>query len=381
MVGENKPSISPSTTISTTASTMPSTKDKQIAQLSAQVAALTALFEKIEQQQAPAPKGGKAKKAAPKKTGNAWSAWSGAIAERVTPIIKGAVYADDERWESKKGAEDGCKRAGFQLRAAGWLKREYELDDGEGGYLEVDDDQLIKAIEHLLDHPFDKSATAKARGGMSVTELKAAGLKVAKPSAAKPVAKPAPVAEPESESEAEEAPAPKPAKKSPAPVKKPVAEPEPESEPESEAEEAPAPAPKPEPEPESEAEEAPAPAPAPKPAKKSVAPAPAPAKSVVLVAAAEVAEEAAAELEEPTSEELKEAGLLKFKHPKTREWYLRTAEEPKYCYYGGLGVSEKEKEISIAQAWANFKKRNCAGIWEKGELQPEKRSNAGAGGE
>ena len=371
MVGENKPSISPSTTISTTASTIPSTKDKQRAQLSAQVAARTALFEKIEQQQAPAPKGGKAKKAAPKKTGNAWSAWSGAIVERVTPIIKGAVYADDTRWESKKGAEDGCKRAGFQLRAAGWLKREYELDDGKGGYLEVDDDKLIEAIEHLLDNPFDKSATAKARGGMSVTELKKAGLKIAKPSAAKPVAKPAPVAEPESESEAEEAPAPKPAKKSPAPVKKPVAEPEPESE----AEEAPAPAPKPEAE--SEAEEAPAPAP--KPAKKSVAPAPAPAKSAVLAAAAEVAEEAAAELEEPTSEELKEAGLLKFKHPKTREWYLRTAEEPKYCYYGGPGVSEKEKEISIAQAWANFKKRNCAGIWEKGELQPEKRSNAGAG--
>ena len=362
MVGENKPSISPSTTISTTASTMSSTKDKQIAQLSAQVAALTALFEKIEQQQAPAPKGGKAKKAAPKKTGNAWSAWSGAIAERVTPIIKGAVYADDERWESKKGAEDGCKRAGFQLRAAGWLKRVYELDDGEDGYLEVDDDQLIEAIEHLLDHPFDKSATAKARGGKSVTELKAAGLKIAKPSAAKPAAKPAPVKKPESESEseAEEAPAPKPAKKSPAPVKKPVAEPEPES----------------------EAEEAPAPAP--EPAKKSVAPAPAPAKSAVLaaaaeVAAAEVAEEAAAELEEPTSEELKEAGLLKFKHPKTRGWYLRTAEEPKYCYYGGPGVSEKEKEISIAQAWENFKKHNCAGIWEKGDVQPERRSNAGAG--
>lgn len=342
---------------------MSSTKDKQIAQLSAQVAALTALVaQTIEQQQAPAPKGGKAKKAAPKKTGNAWSAWSGAIAERVTPIIKGAVYADDERWESKKGAEDGCKRAGFQLRAAGWLKRVYELDDGEDGYLEVDDDQLIEAIEHLLDHPFDKSATAKARGGKSVTELKAAGLKIAKPSAAKPAAKPAPVKKPESESEseAEEAPAPKPAKKSPAPVKKPVAEPEPES----------------------EAEEAPAPAP--EPAKKSVAPAPAPAKSAVLaaaaeVAAAEVAEEAAAELEEPTSEELKEAGLLKFKHPKTRGWYLRTAEEPKYCYYGGPGVSEKEKEISIAQAWENFKKHNCAGIWEKGDVQPERRSNAGAG--
>ena len=349
MVRENKPSISPSTTISTTASTMPSTKDKQIAQLSAQVAALTALVaQTIEQQQAPAPKGGKAKKAAPKKTGNAWSACSGALSKRITAILKDG-YADDERWESEKGAEDGCKRAGFQLRCAGWLKREYELDDGEGGYLEPEDEQLIEAIEHLLDNPDEQSATAEARGGMSVTELKAAGLKIAKPSAAKPVAKPAP------------------AKK---PVAKPEPEPEAEEEPESEAEEAPAPAPKP----------------APKAAKKSPSPAPAPAKSAVLEAAAEVAEEAeeaAAELEVPTASMLEDAGLLKFKHPKTREWYLRTVEEPKYCYYGGLGASEKEKEISIAQAWANFKKRNCAGIWEKGELQPEKRTNAAAstGGE
>jgi hypothetical protein len=213
---------------------------------------------------------------------------------------------------------------------------EYELDDGEGGYIEPDDEQLLEAIEHLLDNPDEQSATAEARGGMSVTELKAAGLKIAKPSAAKPVAKPAPKA-----------------------AKKPVAKPEPE------------------PEAESEAEEAPAPKPAPKAAKKS----PAPAKSAVLAAAAEVAEEAAAELEEPTAEMLEEAGLLKFKNPKTREWYLRTVEEPKYCYYGGPGASEKEKEISIAQAWENFKKRNCAGIWEKSELQPEKRSNAAAGGE
>ena len=345
---------------------MSTTKDKQIAQLSAQVAALTALVaQTIEQQQAPAPKGGKAKKAAPaKKTGNTWSAFAGALSKRFTAIAKDG-YADDERWESEAGAEDGCKRGGWQLRAAGWLKREYELDDGEGGYLEVDDEKLIEAIEHLLDYPDEQSATAKARGGMSVTELKAAGLKIAKPSAAKPAAKPAPAkkpaAKPEPESEAEEEPAP-----------------------ESEAEEAPAPAPKAakkpvaKPEPASEAEEAPAPAP--KAAKKS----PAPAKSAVLAAAdfwaaAEVAEEAAAELEVPTAEMLEEAGLLKFKHPKTKDWYLRTAEEPKYCYYGGLGVSEKEKEISIAQAWANFKKRNCAGIWEKGELQPEKRSNAGAG--
>ena len=316
---------------------MSSTKDKQIAQLSAQVAALTALVaQTIEQQQAPAAKGGKAKKA-----GNSWSAFSGALSkQRITPILKKS-YADDARWESEKGAEDGCKRAGFQLRCAGWLKREYELDDGKGGFLEPEDEQLLEAIEHLLDNPDEQSATAEARGGMSVTELKAAGLKIAKPSAAKPVAKPAP-------------------------AKKPVAKPEPEPE----AEEEPAP--------ESEVEEAPAPKPAPKAAKKS--PSPAPAKSAVLAAAAEVAEEAAAELGVPTPEELKEAGLLKFKHPKTKEWYLRTAEEPKYCYYGGLGASEKEKEISIAQAWANFKKRNCAGIWEKGEVQPEQRSNAAASG-
>jgi hypothetical protein len=303
---------------------MSSIKDKQIAQLSAQVAALTALVaQTIEQQQAPAPKGGKAKKAAPaKKTGNAWSAFSGAVSKRITAILKDG-YADDERWESEKGAEDGCKRAGFQLRCAGWLKREYELDDGEGGYLEPEDEQLIEAIEHLLDNPDEQSATAEARGGMSVTELKAAGLKIAKPSAAKPVAKPA---------------------AKPAPVKKPVAKPEPEPEAESEAEEAPAP----------------------KAAKKS----PAPAKSAVLAAAAEVAEEAAAELEVPTPSMLEEAGLLKFKHPKTKEWYLRTAEEPKYCFKG-----------EPAEAWANFKKRNCAGIWEKSELQPEKRSNAAAGGE
>jgi hypothetical protein len=291
---------------------MSSIKDKQIAQLSAQVAALTALVaQTIEQQQAPASKGKAKKAAAAPRAGNSWSAFSGALSKRVTVILKDG-YADDERWESEKGAEDGCKRAGFQLRCAGWLKREYELDDGEGGYLEPEDEQLIEAIEHLLDHPDEQSATAEARGGMSVTELKAAGLKIAKPSAAK----------------------------------KPAAKPEPESE----AEEEPAPAPKP----------------APKPAKKS----PAPAKSAVLEAAAAVAEEAAAELEVPTAEMLQEAGLLKFKHPKTKEWYLRTAEEPKYCYKGEL-----------AEAWENFKKHNCAGIWEKGDVQPEKRSNAAAGGE
>ena len=299
---------------------MPSTKDDQIAQLSAQVAALTALVaQTIEQQQAPAPKG-KAKKApaAAPRAGNAWSVFSGAVSKRVTAIIKDG-YAEDERWESEKGAEDGCKRAGFQLRVAGWLKREYDLDDGEGGYLDPEDEQLIEAIEHLLDNPDEQSATAEARGGMSVTQLKAAGLKIAKPSAAKPIAKP--VAKP-------------------APVKKA--------------------APAPEPEEESEAEEE-KPAPKPKAAKKS----PKPAQSAVQAAAAEVAEEEAKPEapEEPTAEMLKEAGLLKFKHPKTKEWYLRTAAEPKRCFKG-----------EATEAWANFKAGNCAGIWEKGEVQPEESS-------
>jgi hypothetical protein len=314
---------------------MSSTKDKQIAQLSAQVAALTALVAKtIEQQQAPASKGKAKKAAAVPRAGNSWSAFSGALSKRVTAILKES-YAEDERWESEKGAEDGCKRAGFQLRCAGWLKREYDLDDGEGGYLEPEDEQLLEAIEHLLDNPEEQSATAEARGGMSVTELKAAGLKIAKPSAAKPVAKP--VAKP-------------------APVKKAVAKPAPEPESEEEAEEEPAPSPKPV-------------------AKKSPKVAP---KNAVLVAAAEVAEEAEAPAEEakaepPTSEELKEAGLLKFKNPKTKdhEWYLRTAAEPKRCYLGGVVDKDNDVESIIAKAWANFKAGNCAGIWEGGEVKPE----------
>ena len=300
---------------------MSSIKDKQIALLSAQVAALTALVaQTIEQQQAPAPKGGKAKKAAAPKAGNAWSVFSGGVSKRVTAIIKDG-YAEDERWESEKGAEDGCKRAGFQLRVAGLLKRTLDLDDGEGGYLEPEDDQLIEAIEHLLDNPDEQSATAEARGGMSVTELKAAGMKIAKPSAAKPVAKPS-VAKP-------------------APVKKAVAKPAPE------------------PESEDEAEEEPAPAPKPVAAKKSPKAAP---KGAVLAAAAEMAEEAAAE--EPSAEMLKEAGLLKFKHPKTKEWYLRTVAEPKQCFKGEL-----------TEAWANFKAGVCAGIWEGGEVKPEPKAD------
>jgi hypothetical protein len=306
---------------------MSTNKDKQIAQLSAQVIALTALVAKtIEQQQAPAAKG-KAKKA-----GNAWSAFSGALSRRVTALIKEG-YADDARWESEKGAKDGCKRAGFQLRVAGLIKREYDLDDGEGGYLDPEDEQIIGAIEHLLDNPEEQSATAEARGGMSVTQLKAAGIKIAKPSAAKPVAKP--VAKP-------------------TPVKKaaPVPEPEAESETEDEAEEAPAPVP------------APKPAAAKKSPKAATKAAP---KSAVLAAAAEVAEEVkeaeapASALEEPTEDDLKEAGLVKFKNPNSKIWYLRTVEEPKRCYLGG-----PEKE-NIAKAWANFKAGICAGIWTKND--------------
>ena len=302
---------------------MSSTKDNQIAQLSAQVAALTALVAKtIEQQQAPASKG-KAKKApAAARTGNAWSVFSGAVSKRVTALIKEG-YAEDERWESEKGADDGCKRTGFQLRVAGVLKRTLDLDDGEGGYLDPEDEQLIEAIEHLLDNPDEQSATAEARGGMSVTALKAAGMKIAKP-AAKPAAKPTPV------------------KKA-------------------------APAPEP------EAEEEPAPAPKPAAAKKSPKAATKATKSVVLAAAAEVAEEAKEEakeeaeaeeqakaLEEPTAEMLKEAGLLKFKHPKTKEWYLRTAAEPKRCFKG-----------EATEAWANFKAGTCAGIWNGKDVVPE----------
>jgi hypothetical protein len=309
---------------------MSTTKDKQIAQLSAQVAALTALVaQTIEQQQAPAAKG-KAKKAATTpRAGSAWCAFSGALSRRVTALIKEG-YAEDERW-AENGAENGCKRAGFHFRIASLIKREYDLDDGEGGYLDPEDEQIIGAIEHLLDNPFETTPNSEARGGMSVSQLKAAGMKIAKPSAAKPVAKP--VAKP-------------------APVKKAAPAPEPESE--SEAED--------------EAEEEPAPAPKPAAAKKSPkAATKAAPKSAVLAAAAEVAEEVkeaeapASALEEPTEDDLKEAGLVKFKNPNSKIWYLRTVEEPKRCYLGG-----PEKE-NIAKAWANFKAGICAGIWTKNE--------------
>jgi hypothetical protein len=92
------------------------------------------------------------------------------------------------------------------------------------------------------------------------------------------------------------------------------------------------------------------------------------AKSAVLEAAAEVAEEEAKEVkeeakeevEEPTAEMLKEEGLIKFKHPKTNEWYLRTAAEPKRCFKG-----------EATEAWANFKAGTCAGIWNGKDVVPE----------
>jgi hypothetical protein len=302
---------------------MSTNKDKQIAQLSAQVIALTALVAKtIEQQQAPAAKG--------KKAGSAWCAFSGALSKRVKALIKEG-YADDARWESETGAKDGCMRAGFHFRIASLIKREYDLDDGEGGYLDPEDEQIIGAIEHLLDNPFETTPTSEDRGGMSVKQLKAAGIKIAKPSAAKPVAKP--VAKP-------------------TPVKKAAPVPEPEAETEDEAEEEPAPVP------------APKAAAAKKSPKAATKAAP---KSAVLAAAAEVAEEVkeaeapASALEEPTEDDLKEAGLVKFKNPNSKIWYLRTVEEPKRCYLGG-----PEKE-NIAKAWANFKAGICAGIWTKND--------------
>jgi outer membrane biosynthesis protein TonB len=299
----------------------------------AEFVAVTARLALVEERLAElhgAPAGAKVVKARAPAKGNAWSAFYGIVAPQITALIKGE-YADDERWESEKGAEDGCKRAGFQMRVASYLKA--DADDGEGGYAEPDEDDIVLAVEYILDNPYHQSATAEARGGMSVTQLKAAGIKIAKPSAAKPVAKP--VAKP-------------------TPVKKaaPVPEPEAESETEDEAEEAPAPVP------------APKPAAAKKSPKAATKAAP---KSAVLAAAAEVAEEVkeaeapASALEEPTEDDLKEAGLVKFKNPNSKIWYLRTVEEPKRCYLGG-----PEKE-NIAKAWANFKAGICAGIWTKND--------------
>jgi hypothetical protein len=226
--------------------------------------------------------------------GNAWSAFYGAISPQITALVKGE-YADDARWESKTGAEDGCKRNGFQMRVAGYLKA--NADDGEGGYAEPDEDDIVLAVEYILDNPDHQSATAEARGGMSVKQMKAAGLKVAKP-----VAKPAP-----------------------APAKKPVA--------------APAPVKKAKvkvPEPESDEEEEPAPAPA--PAKKT-----APPKGKVAVAAAAAAVAAVATADEPDADELAAAGLkampksTNLRHVDTKMIYASMAEFKKGISIGTWG--------------------------------------------
>ena len=192
----------------------------------AEFVAVTARLALVEERLAElhgAPAGAKVVKARAPAKGNAWSAFYGAISPQITALVKGE-YADDARWESEKGAEDGCKRAGFQMRVAGYLKA--SADDGEGGYTEPDEDDIALAVEYILDNPDHQSATAEARGGMSVRQMKAAGLKVAKP-VAKPAPAPAkkPVAAPalvqglpgrmcgyESDEE-EPAPAPAPAKK------------------------------------------------------------------------------------------------------------------------------------------------------------------------
>ena len=261
----------------------------------AEFVAVTARLALVEERLAElhgAPAGAKVVKARAPAKGNAWSAFYGAISPQITALIKGE-YADDERWESEKGAEDGCKRAGFQMRVAGYLKA--SADDAEGGYAEPDEDDIVLAVEYILDNPDHQSATAEARGGMSVTQLKAAGLKVAKP-----VAKPAP-----------------------APVKKPAA--------------APAPVKKAKvkvPEPESDEEEEPAPAPA--PVKKA---APPKGKSAVAAASAAVAEVA----DEPDADELAAAGLkampksTNLRHVDTKMIYVSMAEFKKGISIGTWG--------------------------------------------
>ena len=263
----------------------------------AEFVAVTARLALVEERLAElhgAPAGAKVVKARAPAKGNAWSAFYGAISPQITALIKGE-YADDARWESEKGAEDGCKRAGFQMRVAGYLKA--SADDGEGGYAEPDEDDIVLAVEYILDNPDHQSATAEARGGMSVTQLKAAGLKVAKP-----VAKPAP------------APAKKPVA-APAPVKKAKAKvtvQEPESD-----------------------EEEPAPAPVPAPVKKA-----APPKGKSAVAAASAAVAAA---DEPDADELEAAGLkpmpksTNLRHVDTKMIYASLAEFKKGISIGTWG--------------------------------------------
>ena len=253
----------------------------------AEFVAVTARLALVEERLAElhgAPAGAKVVKTRAPAKGNAWSAFYGAISPQITALIKGE-YADDARWESEKGAEDGCKRAGFQMRVAGYLKA--SADDGEGGYAEPDEDDIVLAVEYILDNPDHQSATAEARGGMSVTQLKAAGLKVAKPAPA---------------------PAPAPAKKAKAKVQ--VQEPESD-------------------------EEEPAPAPVPAPVKKA-----APPKGKSAVAAASAAVAAA---DEPDADELEAAGLkpmpksTNLRHVDTKMIYASLAEFKKGISIGTWG--------------------------------------------
>jgi hypothetical protein len=268
----------------------------------AEFVAVTARLALVEERLAElygAPAGAKVVKARAPAKGNAWSAFYGAISPQITALIKGE-YADDARWESEKGAEDGCKRAGFQMRVAGYLKA--SADDGEGGYTEPDEDDIVLAVEYILDNPDHQSATAEARGGMSVTQLKAAGLKVAKP-AAKPA---------------------------PAPAKKPVAAPAPVKKAKAKVTVQ---------EPESDEEEEPAPAPAPAPAKKA-----APPKGKGAVAAAAAAVAAVVEVaDEPDADELEAAGLkpmpksTNLRHVDTKMIYASLAEFKKGISIGTWG--------------------------------------------
>ena len=238
------------------------------------------------------------KKRAPAK-GNAWSAFygPGSAAYSLISALKKGEYNDDARWESEKGAEDGCKRLGFEMRVASYLKE--CGDDGEGGYTEPDEDDIVLAVEYILDNPHHQTPTAEARGGMSVKQLQAAGLKVAKPAA-----KPAPV----------------PAKKpvvAPAPVKKAKVQVQ---------------------EPESDEEE---PAPAPPPAKKAAPPKGKGAVAAAAAAVAAVAEVAAAD--EPDADELEAAGLkpmpksTNLRHVDTKMIYASLAEFKKGISIGTWG--------------------------------------------
>ena len=183
------------------------------------------------------------------------------------------------------------------MRVAGYLKA--SADDGEGGYTEPDEDDIVLAVEYILDNPDHQSATAEARGGMSVTQLKAAGLKVAKP-----VAKPAPV-----------------------PAKKPVAAPAPAKKAKAQVQE-----------PESDEEE---PAPAPAPAKKAAPPKGKGAVAAAAAAVAAVAEVAAAD--EPDADELEAAGLkpmpksTNLRHVDTKMIYASMAEFKKGISIGTWG--------------------------------------------